>query len=514
MNAVIYARYSSSSQTEQSIEGQLRVCKEYADKNGYSIVGEYIDRATTGTNDDRPSFQQMIDDASKKQFDYIICYKLDRFSRNRYDSVFYKHKLEQYGIKVLSAMEAISDTQEGKLIDGILEMIAEMYSHDLSQKVKRGLRESVIKGTFTGGYLLYGYKVVDKRIEIDEQKAEVVRYIFSEYAQGKSKKEIVAELNSRGNTTSRGKKFTINSLQQNLSNSKYIGINMYNGILSPDSYPKIIDNETFEKVQRMLDKHKHAPATAKAKVDYILSGKAFCGHCGANLVGISGTSHTSEKHHYYACSNRYKLHSCNKKHERKETLEKYVLTETLKRVLSNKGMNEISDGVIAEYKKSINARTIAEYEKRLEKIEKDLDAITALMISAESQEVIKRLDTKAKDLSIQKQDLNSEIAKLKLAMQLKHTKAEIVEILQLFTSGDINDINYQKRIVNVFINSVYVFDDKIIVYYNLKGSSPVTYTEMQESIAQIENAPDIEGKKVRILSDILRQSHPQTNTRY
>ena len=154
MNAVIYARYSSAAQTEQSIEGQLRVCREYAERNNYTVIHEYIDRAMTGTNDCRPNFLQMIEDAQKKQFDFIICYKLDRFSRNHYDSVFYKHKLQQSGVKVLSAMEAISDTQEGKLIEGILEIMAEMYSTDLSQKVKRGLKESAIKGTFTGGHIL------------------------------------------------------------------------------------------------------------------------------------------------------------------------------------------------------------------------------------------------------------------------------------------------------------------------------------------------------------------------
>jgi len=198
MNAVIYARYSSSSQTEQSIEGQLRVCHEYAGRNGYNILHEYVDRATTGLNDDRPDFLQMIEDAGKRQFQYIIVYKLDRFARNRYHSVFYKHQLQQYGIKVISAMEAISDTQEGRLVEGLLEMIAEMYSHDLSQKVKRGLKESALKGTFTGGHLLYGYKVVEKRVTVDEERAGVVRFAFESYAAGMPKKRLVEELNARG----------------------------------------------------------------------------------------------------------------------------------------------------------------------------------------------------------------------------------------------------------------------------------------------------------------------------
>ncbi|MCL2369859.1 MAG: recombinase family protein [Firmicutes bacterium] len=170
MNAVIYARYSSSAQTEQSIEGQLRVCKEFAERSGYTVIHEYIDRAMTGTNAERPDFLQMVKDASQKQFDYIIVYKVDRFARNQYDSVFYKHKLSQSGVKVVSATEAISDTAEGRLVEGILEIMAEMYSHDLSQKVKRGQKESLLKGNHLGGSMLYGYKSVDKRIEITSLK--------------------------------------------------------------------------------------------------------------------------------------------------------------------------------------------------------------------------------------------------------------------------------------------------------------------------------------------------------
>lgn len=151
MNAVIYARYSSYGQTEQSIEGQIHVCEDFAKKNNYNIINTYIDRAMSGTKDNRPAFQQMIDDAKNGAFQTIIVYKLDRFSRNKYDNVVYKHKLAQSGVKVVSATEIISDTPEGLLMEGLLEIFAEMYSRELSQKVKRGMRENLIKGYFLGG---------------------------------------------------------------------------------------------------------------------------------------------------------------------------------------------------------------------------------------------------------------------------------------------------------------------------------------------------------------------------
>ena len=119
--AVVYARYSSHSQGEQSIEGQLRDCYEYARRYDINVVGEYIDRATSGMTDERPDFQRMIADAAKKQFERVIVWKLDRFARNRYDSALYKHRLKQYGIRVISAMENVGEGDESILLEALLE---------------------------------------------------------------------------------------------------------------------------------------------------------------------------------------------------------------------------------------------------------------------------------------------------------------------------------------------------------------------------------------------------------
>lgn len=161
--AVIYARYSSDNQTEQSIEGQVRVCKEYAERNNISIVGSYIDRAKTGTNDRRPEFQRMIGDSSKKEWEYVIVYKLDRFSRNKYKTVLHRKTLRDNGVKLVSAMENIPDTPEGIILEGLLESLNQYFSAELSQKIKRGMKESRIKGTFQGGAVAYGYKLENKK---------------------------------------------------------------------------------------------------------------------------------------------------------------------------------------------------------------------------------------------------------------------------------------------------------------------------------------------------------------
>lgn len=195
--AVIYCRYSSDSQTEQSIDGQLRVCTEYAKNNDILILDTYIDRAMTGTNDNRPDFQRMIKDSAKKNWDYVLVYKLDRFSRNKYETVIHKKTLRDNGVKVLSAMENIPDTPEGIILESLLEGMNQYYSAELSQKVKRGMNETRQKGNFTGGFLVYGYKVVDKKVVIDENKADVVRYIFEQYAMGVYVKDIIKALTEK-----------------------------------------------------------------------------------------------------------------------------------------------------------------------------------------------------------------------------------------------------------------------------------------------------------------------------
>ena len=119
MKAVIYARYSSDNQREESIDGQLRECKKFAEYNGITIVGEYIDR---------PEFQRMIKDSYKAVFDTVIVWKLDRFARNRYDSARYKALLKKNGVRVISATEKISEDASGILLESLLEGYAEYYS--------------------------------------------------------------------------------------------------------------------------------------------------------------------------------------------------------------------------------------------------------------------------------------------------------------------------------------------------------------------------------------------------
>lgn len=464
-NIVIYARYSSSAQTEQSIEGQLRVCKEYAERKGFNVLHEYIDRAMTGTNDNRPEFQRMITDSSKKEFDFVLVYKLDRFSRSKYDNAIYKHKLQQNGVKVISATEAISDTPEGALMEGLLEMFAEMYSKDLSQKVKRGMRENILKGLTIGGRMLYGYKVENKKVVINEEQAPAVKFIFEQYANGVRKKDIVKQLNEMGYRTNKGQKFTPNGIQDKLSNRKYLGEYKNEYIESSNYFPQLIDKVTFDKVQERLKHNKRFATLPKEK--FLLSGKVYCGHCGANMIGTSGTSHTGRLHSYYTCLERNKRHNCDKSNENKLKLEEDVFNKVYTKILQRNKIEKIADGLLKEYEKDINQITINEYEKKLAEIEKQFDKITEQIIKSTNDNIIERLNKQADDLSEQQKTYQDQIKKLKLALAIKHTKQDIIEYLSIFLEGDPKDESFKEKIFNTFINCVYVFDNYINIYIDM-----------------------------------------------
>ena len=288
--AVIYARYSSNSQTEQSIEGQLRECMQYAEYNDISVIDTYIDRALTAKTDNRPNFQKMIKDSNKQLFKYVIVWKLDRFSRDRYDSAHYKHILKKNGVKVVSAKENISEGPEGIILESMLEGMAEYYSAELSVKVKRGLKENALKAKVNGGQIPFGYYIdEEQKHAIDQTLAPIVVEAFTMYADGYLIKDIVNHFNAKGITTRLGKKMSYNIVQYMLTNRKYIGEFRYNDIVIPDAVPAIVSKDLFERVQRRMAQNKHAPARHKAEDDYLLTTKLFCGKCGALMVGEAGT---------------------------------------------------------------------------------------------------------------------------------------------------------------------------------------------------------------------------------
>lgn len=487
-NAVIYARYSSDKQTEQSIEGQLRYCTEYAKRCGYTIVDSYIDRAASGTTDRRPQFQQMIEDSKKGQFNFILVWKLDRFARNRYDSAIYKTKLKKNGVRVVSATETLGNGDESIILEAMLEAMAEVYSRQISQNASRGMRESALKGQTTGGNIPLGYKIDNKFLVEDTKTSAVVKFIFNQFAAGKSQTEICKMCNEKGYRTKNGKLFYTNCLPSILRNKMYIGDYTYKGEIER-SCPALIDIDTFKRCQARLEQSRRTRGQKKSEdIDFLLTGKLFCGRCGTTMVGDSGTSRNGSKHYYYTCRNKRKRKGCKKKSEKKDFIEWYIVEQTVNYVLTNERRRYIAEKIVAQYNSDFSAEQVAELERRLVNIDIEINNCAEALINARSAAVIDKINNKADCLQLQKEDTEIELAKLKIACDISLTVEEVELWLQSFCDGDLMDLDFRKKIIDVFINSIYLYDDKVVIYYNVKDSRQISYMEMLADLEQLDDS--------------------------
>ena len=170
--AAIYARFSSSRQREESIEDQVRVCRARIASEGWGMGPVYTDEARSGTGaSGRPGFLRMVDEAQRGAFDVLVVYKLDRFSRNRYDSAVYRAKLRKAGVEVVSATEGVPDGPEGIILNSVLEGMAEYYSANLAQNVMRGMEGNALKCKHNG-VRVFGYEDgADGLYHVDEREA-------------------------------------------------------------------------------------------------------------------------------------------------------------------------------------------------------------------------------------------------------------------------------------------------------------------------------------------------------
>lgn len=484
MKAVIYARYSSDNQREESIDGQLRECMEYAKFNGIDVVNSYIDRALSAKTDNRPNFQRMIKDSYKGLFDVVLVWKLDRFARNRYDSAHYKTILKRNGVRVLSAKETISEGAEGILLESMLEGYAEYYSIELAEKVKRGLTENALKAKANGGTCTFGYTVdSDRHYQIDPPAALIVREVFQLYADGKTMKEIKDILNAKGLTNSRGKEFTFNTIQRMLSNRKYIGEYHFGEVTIPDSMPAIVDKELFEKVQQMLVKNKKAPSRHKAEDDYLLTTKLFCGHCGAIMNGESGTSHTNTTYRYYKCVNSRKK-KCKKKPIAKEKIENAVIKRIMQFLEDEKAIDELVERI---YELQFAENTyIPKLEEQIAETQKRIDN---LIKAAEQGFVSESSAKRLKELEETKKQQEIALIQEQIKTPL-FTTDQIAFAIYKFRQLDLSTREAKQALIDGFVNAIYLYDDHAKLILNYKNDTKtITLDELQGSDFNSVTAP-------------------------
>ncbi|MCL1823991.1 MAG: recombinase family protein, partial [Oscillospiraceae bacterium] len=437
------------------------------------------DRGISGTTDSRPEFLRMISDSAKKYFSYVLVYQLDRFARNRYDSATYKAKLKKNGVRVLSARENINEDASGILMEAVLEGMAEYYSVELGQKIKRGLDLRAEKHLFVGGQTTLGYKSgKDGKFEIDPKTAHIVKSIFEQYANGKTVAGIIINMNAQGFKTSTGGEFNKNSLRTMLKNKKYIGIYSYCGKDTPDIIPRIVSDELFYKVQGIMEANKKAPARKRAKAEYILTTKLFCGYCKEMLTGYSGTSGGNGKvYNYYRCNGSLlakKGNGCKKKNVKKDYIEDLVIAECRKQLTPEnikKIANEIS--TLCEIEK--NTDTLKQLNKRLADVERRQKNIARVLTESEDEAVRRLMYEEIPTLEKEKTAIEKEIT-LETVSKPSLTAPQIQFFLKALTKGDVNDIKYSRALISIFVNKIYLYDDKLTIIFN-SGDTKITIND-------------------------------------
>ena len=394
--AVISARYSSDKQHDTSIEAQLAACRAYAQRKGYIIVNEYIDRAESGRFDDRPAYQQMIADAKKHLFDVVIFHKVDRNARNEYDYYFYKGQLRKNNIRIEYAEQSFDDTPEGQMMENMVVGMSAYYSRNLARETMKVLTLKANRAEFNGGTPPFGYSVKNKNYVINEEEVIAVRTIFEMFLQGAGYSAISDWLTAHGYKTRRGHYFGKNSLHDLLKNEKYIGVYMFNKVqrdydgrrtVNTDSkkiirhenaLPAIIDAETFRRVQDTMDKRKNSGRQYhKHTATYLLTGLVTCSYCGCKMIG---TKVKNGQYYYYRC-NKKERHAdagkCPTPMIPKDDLEKLVLDEIWERLLNPKALPILITDINRQIDEqcSKNHKLIEQLDAEEKKLKKNLDRL-------------------------------------------------------------------------------------------------------------------------------------------
>ena len=439
MNVAVYARVSSEKQAEKdlSLPSQLKTLRDYAQRRSWTIVEEFVDEAESARTADRPSFQRMISIAKQKEppFEAIIVWKLNRFARNREDSIIYKSLLRKRGIQVLSINENLDDGPTGKLLEGIIESIDEFYSANLSQDTVRGLKENAMRGFWNGGVPPYGYEFefvkvgpnIKRRLKVNEAEAVVTRTIFTMSLDGKGLKDIAKILNTDGYNRRTGRQWTNSSIAYILSNPVYTGCIFWHEdrhnpntetpiIKVPNTHPALISEEVFEVTRKKIfNRTRKVIHPRVISSTHLLSGFLRCKKCGGMLTS---TAAKSGKFHYYTCQTYLKSGRdyCTQKMIPAKKLEPFAIEVIKEKVLTEENIGRLLWTLNDEASKFD-----AEYEDKVDLINEVLNE--KLNRRAKLYEGIETGAMDLKDVAPRLKDLNQEVdalEKQKAELQKKH----------------------------------------------------------------------------------------------
>lgn len=486
--AVVYARYSSHAQGEQSIEGQLDAARKYAALKGYKIVEEYIDRAITGRTDQRASFQQMIADSAKKKFGVVITWKVDRIGRNREEVTLNKYRLKQHGVHVEYVAESLPEGNEAVILEAVLEGMAEYYSLQLSENVQRGMRNLAQKGLHGGGGVPYGYKVApDKHYELDPIASEIVRSIFNDCVAGKTTDEIRDSLNARGIKNGRGNAFCRSNIAHILHNPRYKGIYQFMGVTIEGGMPAIVSQEVWDQAQAQLAHNQKTPVKSWTYSDYLLSGKIVCGECGSPWQGESCTNREGIKYYYYVCGskkNKNKDVTCSLKR-----ISAYGLDDLVKKKIAELLDNEDTLSFIAERAYSFYAADRSD-AAALESVKSQLSenerATRNIMKAIEAGVAIKTFAARLEELEAERENLELSLAQLQALEKLKLTPEMILFYLVKMKENLSGNTESYQQLIHTFIHRILIYKDKIVIEFNFMNPDGGSRQTQEENLAPYE----------------------------
>lgn len=506
--AVIYARYSSHAQKDESIEQQVAECMEYAAKNNLEVIEVYADRHLTGRSDKRPEFQRMMRHAEKRQFQVVIAYKSNRIARNMLHALMYEDKLSKYGIRVVYVKEEFGDTAAGRFALRTMMNVNQFYSENMAEDIKRGLYDNAMNCMVTNGHLPLGYqKGEDGKYEIVEEEAAVVREIFSRVACGEAFIDIARDLNERGIKTSRGKLWGKNSFHSILNNERYTGVYIYGDVRIEGGVPQIIGKELFYTVQELLKNKKNPQGRHRVNGDYLLTGKLYCGKCKSHMVGMSGTGKLGKLHYYYICQKKRLEKACNKDNVRRDWIEEQVAAAIREYILKDDVIKWIAD-CVQEYGRKRRSQSqlgllesqLAENKKAIKNL---LAAIEAGIITATTKERLLELEAEQARITAKISLEKAEVPEV--------AKEDVIAWLESFRDGDIKDKKYQAKLFDTFLIAAYLYDKKLKIAFNFSGKKNTISVPLDASVVDnIEKGETL--NKCSPGSLLVEQKRPYTNT--
>ena len=512
--AALYARVSSDRQdVDLSVAAQLRALRDYADRNGYLVVREYIDEAESGRVADRPQFRKMLDEASQADapFQEILVWKFSRFTRKREHAVAFKSMLRRRGIRVTSITEHADDTPTGKLMEAIIESVDEFYSENLAQEVTRGMREAASRGFFLSSKAPYGYRRIKVQdgakerptLEVDPDTAPIVKEIFEKSLRGVGLKEITADLNERG-ITNKGKRWGRTGLHYVLTNEAYTGTAIWGRTTTGDkqadpvraegAWEAVVSQEVFEEVQKGLQERapkKQRPARVGSR--YLLSGLLRCGVCGKPYTGQGAKS---GKFSYYVCGTllREGSGSCTAAYLNAERVESCVVDTIRGRILNDETITELVvlvaeeiDALAGELGGQLQAveAELADVRSRLERLYEALET-TELTMQALSPRILK-LRQREDQLEAAQEDAARQLRQRKADLPTTEEIKEYVADFRDFLSA--GSIPERKALIRNFVKSIEVAGDDATLTYTIPMPSDGVTKERTPVLDFVQSGP-------------------------